>query len=315
MKKMILRAAAALTLFAPLAACSNAGESEAEDHAEAETTQTHEEEAPHTTIDAQSAREGGIVVEAAGPAQIGEQRQLFGTVELSPSARSEIRGQFPGRIVAVTKNVGDHVRRGELLARIESSESLQTYPVHATASGVVAERNGNPGDVTYDRALYVITDPGAMTVVFNIFPRDLGVIRPGMRVEVETQDGRAVGAAVLGDYLAEGNKEAGTALVRAAIPNRGGWIRPGMALSGAITINAQQVPLAVRSEAIQPMGDGRGVFVNKGDVYEARPLQLGRSGGEWTEVLSGLKAGEHYVAKGSFLVRADIEKSGAGHDH
>src|SRR3546814_8271622 len=86
---------------------------------------------------------------------------------------SEIRGQFPGRGVSVTKAVGDTVRRGELLARIESSESLQVYPVHATVGGVVAERNAYPGDVTDGRALYVITDPAQTPVVFNIFPRDL----------------------------------------------------------------------------------------------------------------------------------------------
>src|SRR3546814_5559880 len=64
-----------------------------------------------------------------------------------------------------------------MLARIGSSESLQVYPVHATASGVVAERNANPGDVTDGRALYVLTDPSQTTVVFNIFPRDLATIR------------------------------------------------------------------------------------------------------------------------------------------
>src|SRR5690606_28849748 len=101
-----------------------------------------------TTINAEAARAGGITIERAGPATIGETLELFGTVMLDPSARSEIRGQFPGRVVSVAKAVGDYVRRGELLAQIESSESLQIYPVHATVSGVVAERNANPGDVT-----------------------------------------------------------------------------------------------------------------------------------------------------------------------
>src|SRR3546814_8212487 len=130
------------------------------------------------------------LIAEAGPATIGDARELYGTVELDPSARSEIRGQFPGRIVSVTKQVGDTVRRGELLARIESSESLQVYPVYSTVSGVVAERGGNPGDMTHDTPLYVITNQGATTVVFNIFPRDLGIIRPGMSTEVEAQDGR-----------------------------------------------------------------------------------------------------------------------------
>ena len=268
-----------------------------------------------TRITADAARAGGIEIERVGPATIGEMRELYGTVALSPTARSEIRGQFPGRIVSVTKAVGDRVRRGELLARIESSESLQVYPVYATVGGVVAERNGNPGDVTFDRALYVITDPAQTTVVFNIFPRDLGSIRPGQRIIIETQDGQPVGEATLSDYLPEGNAEAGTALMRASLANRDGRYRPGMALRGIVTVNAVSVPIAVRTEALQPFRDFTVVFANYGQDYEVRMLTLGRRSPEWTEVLSGIEPGTPYAAKGSFLIRADIEKSGASHDH
>lgn len=268
-----------------------------------------------TTITPQAAEQGGIEVATAGPAAIGDARELYGTVELDPSARSEIRGQFPGRVVSVTKQVGDSVRRGELLARVESSESLQVYPVYSTVSGVIAERGGNPGDMTGGEPLYVITNPSATTVVFNIFPRDLGIVRPGMRVEVEAQDGRAVGATTLGQYLSEGNAEAGTALIRASVPNRGGWIRPGMTMRGRLIVNQENVPLAVRTEAIQPFRDFQVVYARYGNDYEVRMLELGRKGAEYTEVLSGIEPGTPYVTKGSFLVRADVEKSGASHDH
>lgn len=268
-----------------------------------------------THITAEAAKAGGIEIMTAGPATIGETRELFGTVALDPSARSEIRGQFPGRVVSVTKAVGDYVQRGQLLARIESSESLQVYPVYATVSGVVAERNGNPGNVTGDRALYVITDPAQTSVVFNIFPKDLAVIQPGMRVEIEAMDGTPVAASQLGGYLPEGNAEAGTALVRTSVPNRAGRLRAGMALRGKVVVNAVTVPLAVRTEAIQPFRDFKVVFANFGQDYEVRMLELGRSSPEWTEVLSGIKPGTPYAAKGSFLIRADIEKSGASHDH
>ena len=268
-----------------------------------------------TKIPAETARANGVVVETAGPATIGETRELYGTVQLASTARSEIRGQFPGRVVSVTKAVGDYVRRGQLLARIESSESLQVYPVYATVSGVIAERNGNPGDVTFDRPLYVITDPAQTTVVFNVFPRDLALVRPGQRVEVETVDGQPVASAALGDYLPDGNAAAGTALLRANLPNPGGRFRPGMALRGKVTVNAVAVPLAVRTEALQPFRDFTVVYANFGDMYEVRMLELGRKSPEWTEVLGGLKPGTRYAAKGSFLIRADIEKSGASHDH
>lgn len=276
---------------------------------------TYESYEGRTTITPEAAKQGGIEISTAGPASIGDARELYGTVELDPSARSEIRGQFPGRVVSVTKQVGDSVRRGQLLARVESSESLQIYPVYSTVSGVVAERGGNPGNMTGGEPLYVITNPGATTVVFNIFPRDLGTVRPGMRVDVEAQDGRIVGAATLGQYLSEGNAEAGTALIRASIPNRGGWIRPGMTMRGRLNVNQESVPLAVRTEAIQPFRDFQVVYARYGDKYEVRMLELGRKGKEFTEVLSGIEPGTPYVTEGSFLVRADVEKSGASHDH
>ena len=268
-----------------------------------------------TRIAAAAAKSGGVIIETAGPATISEIREVEGTVQLAPSARSEVRAQFPGKIMAVTKAVGDYVRKGQLLARIESSESLQIYPVFAPVSGVIAERNANVGNVAYDQPIFVISDPAATTVVFNVFPRDLATIRPGQRVVIETLDGQPVGEGQLSGYLPEGNAAAGTALMRATLPNRDGRWRPGMALHGRVMVNAVTVPLAVRTEALQRFRDFRVVFANFGEDYEVRMLELGRKSPEWTEVLSGLKPGTRYAAKGAFLIRADVEKSGASHDH
>ena len=44
-------------------------------------------------------------------------------------------------------------------------------------------------------------------------------------------------------------------------------------------------------------------------------LDLGRQDGEWIEVLDGIEIGTRYVTLNSYLVKADIEKSGASHDH
>ena len=44
-------------------------------------------------------------------------------------------------------------------------------------------------------------------------------------------------------------------------------------------------------------------------------LELGQEGAEWTEVLSGIEAGTVYASENSYVIKADIEKSGASHDH
>ncbi len=88
-----------------------------------------------------------------------------------------------------------------------------------------------------------------------------------------------------------------------------------MALRGKVSVNAVDVPLAVRTEALQRFRDFTVVFANYGEDYEVRMLQIGRQTPEWTEVKSGIAPGTPYAAKGAFLIRADIEKSGASHDH
>ncbi|TAK08439.1 MAG: HlyD family secretion protein, partial [Rhizorhabdus sp.] len=91
--------------------------------------------------------------------------------------------------------------------------------------------------------------------------------------------------------------------------------RPGMGVEGSFVVAVQPVPLAVRTRAIQRFRDFEVVYAKAGDSYEVRMLDIGRRTPEWTEILGGLKPGTEYVTDGAFLIRADIEKSGASHDH
>ena len=77
----------------------------------------------------------------------------------------------------------------------------------------------------------------------------------------------------------------------------------------------REVPLAVKTSALQPFRDFTVVFEQVADTYEVRMLELGETQGEWVEVLGGLEPGAHYVTENSYLIKADVEKSGASHDH
>ena len=66
---------------------------------------------------------------------------------------------------------------------------------------------------------------------------------------------------------------------------------------------------------MQAFRDFTVVFEQVGDEYEVRMLQLGQQQGDWVEVLDGISAGAQYVSANSYLIKADIEKSGASHDH
>jgi cobalt-zinc-cadmium efflux system membrane fusion protein len=104
-------------------------------------------------------------------------------------------------------------------------------------------------------------------------------------------------------------------IARVALPNRGGGWRPGMTVAAAVTVATHEVPLAVQESALQRFRDFTVVFAQVGDTYEVRMLEPGARDGEHVEVLSGLKSGTRYVTEQSYLIKADIEKSGASHDH
>ena len=98
-------------------------------------------------------------------------------------------------------------------------------------------------------------------------------------------------------------------------PRASATFRPGMGVEGSFQVATKPIALAVRTKALQRFRDFTVVFAKVGNAYEVRMLELGRKTPEWTEVLGGLEPGTEYVTDGAFLIRADIEKSVASHDH
>lgn len=268
-----------------------------------------------TSITAEAAREAGIEIEEAGPATFDQTIDLTGLVQLAPGAQSEVGARFPGRVMAVMRNVGDRVGAGTLLARVESSESLQTYSVASPRAGIVLERRTNVGDVTGSDPIFIIGDPANVYAAFPIYPRDLERVRPGQQVLIESLVGDHARTTTISGFLPLGDATTQTVTARAPLPNPDGYWREGMGVTGRLTISRRRVPLAVRTSALQSFRDFTVVFAKVGDTYEVRMLELGQQTPEWTEVLSGIRPGQAYVTEGSFVIKADIEKAGASHDH
>jgi len=269
-----------------------------------------------TTIDAEQADAAGVKVEPAGPASIDEIVLLTGRVELQPEGRAEVRAWYPGRIVTMTRSIGERVERGQTLATVTSSESLQTYVIPAPISGVIVERNATVGDVSGSAPLYVIADPRKLHAEFFIYPRDAERLRAGQAVTVKSVGGAVVAKSKVGVVLPTADMLTQTVIAHVELPNPDGttW-RPGQAVEGEVIVATEQVPLAVRTRALQRFRDFTVVYARVDETYEVRMLELGRQTPEWTEVLGGIAPGDVYVSDNAFLIRSDVEKSGASHDH
>lgn len=266
-----------------------------------------------TTINAEAAEAAGVKAEPAGPALIDEIIDLPGRVILQPQGRADVRAWYPGRIVEMTKTLGQSVRQGELLVRVESSDSLRTYQITAPISGVIVERNANVGDVV-TQAIYVIIDSTKLQAAFVAFPRDAERLRAGQAVDIQGL-GEQRASSKIQMLLPNADPATQTISIYAELPNPDGMWRPGMVVEGAVTVASNKVSLAVRTRALQRFRDFTVVYAKVENTYEVRMLKLGRRTPEWTEVLSGIEPGDVYVSDNAFLIRADIEKSGASHDH
>lgn len=196
------------------------------------------------------------------------------------------------------------------------AESLARYEIRAPLAGTVLERNVTVGEsVTADEKIFTVGDLSTVWVEVAVYAKDLGVVRQGQSAAVVSSD---LGIEATGriDFVGRlVGEESRTATARLSLLNPAGLWRPGLFVAVKLVREETTIPLAVASESIQTFRDWQVVFVNYGEWFEARPLELGRSDGKWVEVVSGLKAGDKYAATNSFAVKAEIGKLGATHDH
>lgn len=268
-----------------------------------------------TTISADAARAGGVTTEKAGSAVLGESLPINGRVEIIPEGQSDVIARYPGRVVSLNAELGHRVRRGQVLARVESSESLQTYAVTAPIAGVIVKKNVTTGGMTGNEPILVVADPTKLHAEFFLYPRDAERVRVGQKVEVVSLAGDHRMTSSIEAILPTADLTNQTLIAHVHLTNPGeGW-RPGLGVKGVVSVGTSAATLAVRTKAIQPFRDFEVVYAKVGNTYEVRMLEIGRRTPEWTEVLGGLEPGTEYVVDGAFLIRADIDKSGASHDH
>lgn len=269
-----------------------------------------------TTIAADIARTSGIRVAPVAAGVIADEHEVQGLLTPVEGRIARVAARFPGPVRRLTANVGDRVRAGQTLAVVESNLSLTDYPVTSPLSGVVLARNASVGTVAIEGApLYEVADLSSLWVDLHIFGADAQHIRPGVPVTV-TRMSDGVSAETTLERVLPGTATASQSTVaRATLANADGLWRPGSAVKARITVDRQAAALVVPLAALQTFRDWDVVFIRVGDAYEVRPVALGKRDAARVEVLSGLRAGDQVVVEQSYLVKADIEKSGASHDH
>jgi cobalt-zinc-cadmium efflux system membrane fusion protein len=209
-------------------------------------------------------------------------------------------------------------------ALVRTAEVQPRYAVRAPIGGRVIEREVTLGELVApeDEALLVLADMGTLWALADVPEARLGEVREGAaaRVTLAALPGRQLEGTV-SLIAAAIDPATRTARVRIELPNVDGVLRPGMFGRAEITAFAgtdRKAELAVPDEAVQAVEGKPAVFVpvdGEANTFAKREVEVGEAVGGMVPIHSGLKEGEEYVAGGSFVLKAELGKGEAGHEH
>lgn len=262
-------------------------------------------------------KENHIKIEKAGPVELQMKFSVMGKVKPNEELTVHISARYPGIVKSVNKKLGDTVQKGDVLAVIESNESLKNYQVKSEINGVVIKRNINLGmNLSGQETIFVVSNLSTVWGDFNIYSQDLSRVQLGDMIEVTSLNGSISEPATISYLSPYGNESTQSVVARVQLNNAKDLWKPGLFISGEIIAETIAIPVAVKEIALQTVKDQDVVFVSvHNNEFEAVPVIVGRKNKEWVEIKSGLKSGDRYVSENSFILKADLEKSDAEHEH
>lgn len=269
-----------------------------------------------TELGAEARASAGIKIDQAGPATLKQTIGVYGRVQMNEERVKHISPRYAGVLTTSTKHFGDAVRKDEVIARVENNDSLREYEISSSIGGEVVWVHAHEGEfVKEGQPIYEVADLSALWVELDVFSHDLSRVKVGQNARISFGEDLPVVESKI-DYLSPfGSEKSQTTLARAVIDNSDGLLRPGMFVTAEIELAERTVPVTVPLTALQTFRDWDVVFLTDGEVFQAQPVELGLRDRERVEVIAGLKEGQHIVTEGSFVLKADIMKEGATHDH
>lgn len=274
----------------------------------------HDHEAPAdpvapATVQIHEAEGGTIAKTSVFPAEIRLNRDR--TAAVSPRYASVVREVFA--------EIGDEVKKGDLLASLENRESLAVYSVSAPLDGTVISKDVAAGETAEaGKALFEVADLSTAWADIAVFPQYQHLVRKGMAVDFIAHDGHTAQGEV--KYISPIiSHETRTFTARCVLEGADEDFTPGAFVRARIIVQAETVAVRVPREAIQSIAGETVVFVPHGTGFEPVVVETGLADEHCVEIRHGLNPGDRYAATGAFALKAELLTSGmdphAGHGH
>ncbi len=295
-------------------------EATAEDHAE------HDEHAEHDLgteggieVHGDMADEVGIQVYEASAGIIGRTSVFPAEIKLNRDRMAGVSPRYDSVVRQVFAEIGDEVKKGDLLASLENRETLAVYSVSAPLDGAIISKDLSVGEtVEAGKVLYEVANLETVWADINIFPQYQHLIKKGMPVEFVAHDGHSAQAVV--KYISPiVSHETRTFTARCILKDAGEDFTPGVFVRARITTETADVVVRIERAAVQMIDGEPTVFVPDEHGYEPVTVGTGLADDHFIEITHGLEPGERYVAAGAFTLKAELITSGmdphAGHNH
>jgi membrane fusion protein, heavy metal efflux system len=263
-------------------------------------------------LDEKKIENAHLEVEVAGPAKIKAVLPLYGKIAMNEDAVANVSPRFPGLVKLVSVRLGDRVEKGQVLAVVESNDSLRNYQVTSEIAGTIIKKEVTIGEVVRDdKPIFTVADLSTVWIDFSVFPQDFDRVKRGQNVRITYATNVKPITGKIGYISPIGSENTQSLLARAVAANSEGLLRPGLFVMGDLEADEVEVPIAVRPAAIQTVNEKTAIFVMEGKAFEAREVKLGARDDSNVQVVSGLNVGDRYVAANSFLLKAELGKGQA----
>lgn len=197
----------------------------------------------------------------------------------------------------------------------EKDTDYSRYEIKAPFEGVVIEKHLTLGEVVNaESTCFVLADLSNVWVDVTVYPQDVPNVAIGKPANVtaagtETRRGEI---AYVSPKIDEGTR---TGMARIVLPNPDQRCRPGMFVRADLVVSAEDAAIVVPNSAIQTIDNQTVVFVEEHDEFKKRPVLVGRTTGNQSEILKGLNPGERFASSGTFVLKAELGKAEAEHSH
>ena len=196
------------------------------------------------------------------------------------------------------------------------------YILKAPISGVISKKDLVIGEnVQSASQLFTIDQLDQLWLEFIVPNAEIAGLSPNQKIEFKSLQTDKIYKAVIQTLNIEADAQTGRLQVRAKVQSSTAELRPNLMVNVLLPQPSDSTALRILQSAVQNVDGKNVVFIatqqEQQVEFHPTPIKLGQSSkdSQYIEVLSGLNQGQKYAAQGSFLLKSELEKGEASHEH